>query len=664
MKRVLRTARPFAAALLVAVASGSARPAAAAALSADDAVRRALAASPVIARAEQEVALRSGAVTQAEGLFDNALLSDFRVDYGVEELFGSRLKAEQDRRLRLEIPPPILDDIAAKLIDRLPTDASFFLPSSCLQATSFIVLGDTSTVVCVNDDGNVLGILDPSIALDPSLFTTLELGEAFAGLSGFDERLQVFIDLIRNSAADQMRLTALILRRTADSLRFQRIRIGQVPEDRVSIRMDAGVDYRIPMRSGAALISSLSLGSSEENFRGKRLDPTWGDALIANQFRMTAGLALDLPLGRGAGRVSFEAPLVAARRGQVAAEALYEHTASERALATLEAYWDVAAAARRLDLLEQSLVIQDRLLGASGELAEAGVIPRVDLELNRARRASTESSVAGARQALTVARAELARVLGIEAAELETIETDADLAGWIGADPLGTGDVEALVSRAVAERDDLRAAGERLAADRALAAAAEHDLRPQVALQINASYNAFHETFRERFYDPEGFEKAMDEPWSGPSYGAALRIRLPIGNNAARGRLLQARSAATSSEIGSIDLRRSIRLSVIEAAEALRRSRAELESRREALARIEETAEATVERFRAGDLTVLDTLITESDLTNARLEVLAAERTYLSLAARLRFATGTLLDLPAAGDVRGARLAPFAQPIL
>ena len=107
-----------------------------------------------------------------------------------------------------------------------------------------------------------------------------------------------------------------------------------------------------------------------------------------------------------------------------------------------------------------------------------------------------------------------------------------------------------------------------------------------------------------------------------------------------------------------------IRLSVIDAAESMRRSRAELESRREAQARIEETADATVERFRAGDLTVLDTLITESDLTNARLEVLAAERAYLSLAARLRFATGTLLDLPAAGDVRGARLAPFAQPIL
>src|SRR5690606_16012315 len=171
------------------------------------------------------------------------------------------------------------------------------------------------------------------------------------------------------------------------------------------------------------------------------------------------------------------------RRGLSAAEALYEHTASERALAALEAYWDVAAARRRLELLTQSLEIQDRLLGAAGELADAGVIPRVDLELNRARRASTESSVAGARQALAVARAELARVLGIEAAELETIETEADLGSWIGADPLGSGDLEALVARAVAERDDLRAAAERLEADRALAAAAEHDLKPLVSLQ-------------------------------------------------------------------------------------------------------------------------------------------------------------------------------------
>ncbi len=642
----------------------AAAPVAAVELTADEAVRRALALSPDLARAEQEVALRAAVVGQARGLFDGAILADARVDYGVEELVGRRLKAEVDRRLRLEIPPPILDDIARQLMERLPTDASFFLPSSCLDATSFIVLGGTSTVVCVNDDGNVLGLLDPSISLDPSLPSTLALSEAFAGLDGIDERVQVFIDLLRNSAADQMRLAALILRKTADSLRFQRERLGEVPDDRESIRLNAGLDYRIPFRSGAALVSSLSVASSEENFRGKRLDPTWGDSPIANQFQAAAGLALDLPLGRGGGRASFAAPLTAAEHDLAAAEALREHVAATRALAVLEAWWDVAAAARRVELLEQSLEVQDRLLGASTELAEAGLIPRVDLELNRARRASVAASAATARQGLAIARGELARAIGLDAAEIGALEVPSGVAAWTDGDPLAGAGVEALASRAAAERDDLRALASRVAADQALAVAAERDLRPEVFLSLKASYNAFHETFHERFYDVEGFEKAFNEKWAGPSYGATLRFRLPIGNNAARGRLLQARSAVASSEIDAADLGRGVHLAVVEAAEALRRARAELESRRAARTHIEETAAATLERFRAGDLTVLDTLLTESELTQARLQELEAERAWLSLAARLRFATGTLLVAPPDGGLAEARLAPLAAPIL
>src|SRR5690606_24143918 len=153
-------------------------------LTAEEAVRRALALSPELARAEQEVAVRAAVVEQARGLFDGALLADARVDYGVEELVGSRLKAEQDRRLRLEIPPPILDDIARQLMERLPTDASFFLPSSCLAATSFIVLGGTSTLVCVNDDGNVLGLPDSSATFAPSLPSASAPAQAFAGRDG------------------------------------------------------------------------------------------------------------------------------------------------------------------------------------------------------------------------------------------------------------------------------------------------------------------------------------------------------------------------------------------------------------------------------------------------------------------------------------------------
>ena len=68
-------------------------------------------------------------------------------------------------------------------------------------------------------------------------------------------------------------------------------------------------------------------------------------------------------------------------------------------------------------------------------------------------------------------------------------------------------------------------------------------------------------------------------------------------------------------------------------------------------------------RYQAGDLTVLDTLITEQELTRAGLELVGSERAVLSLLTRLRFVSGRLLDLPSEGDVREARLLPLDAPL-
>ena len=60
---------------------------------------------------------------------------------------------------------------------------------------------------------------------------------------------------------------------------------------------------------------------------------------------------------------------------------------------------------------------------------------------------------------------------------------------------------------------------------------------------------------------------------------------------------------------------------------------------------------------------MLDTLITEQELTRAGLELVGSERAVLSLLTRLRFAAGRLLDLPPEGDVHEARLLPFTAPL-
>ncbi len=632
-------------------------------LTADEAVRRAIADNPELAQAEQNLALRSAIVTEAQSLFDHSLLADLRLDYAEEELVGGRLKAEIDRRLQLEIPPPALDEAARRLRLAIPTDVSLLNPSTCIGAATLIVVGDAPTVLCLDDNGDLLGVLDPALAVGPNLFSAVSLADAFVGLEGLNGRIQLFADSLRATAADQIRLVADILSGTATALRIQRDNIGDLPRDREIILLDAGVDYRIPFQNGTALISSLSLASSEDNFTDKPLDPEFGDSFVANQFRVSGGLSLEIQLGRGSGRESYAAPLVAAEKAEEAARSLYRHAASERAAVALEAYWDVVAAKHRLALLEVSLSQQDRLLDATQQLIEGEQVARLDIERNRGQRASTLSSVASARRALTEARAALAREIGAFASDFDVIDPGTDFALFLDEAVEAALDAEAVVQLALAERHDLKAAAARVEAESTLAKAAELDLRPLIDLRLNASYNAYHETFDTRFYEPAGFGDALSEQWAGPSYGIALRFRLPIGNNVARGRLLQARSATTASEIDSTELKRSIRLEVLEDLATLADARAELAARREAQKRIEETAEATWTRYEAGDLTVLDTLITEQERTRAGLELVGSERDVLSLLTRLRFASGRLVDLPAEGDVRGARLLPLDAPL-
>jgi outer membrane protein TolC len=645
-------------------------------MTAEEALAAALRLDPRLSDAAAGVDGRAAALLQAEGLFSRTAGVHTRLDYLVGELFGGRLRGERDRRLRFEIPPPIFDDVAQKLIDRAPVVFGDREPGSliypdCTQATSFFVFRDEATgsirsVLCFDSDDQLLGILGTG-ATGQDL-NALNLAGLFNDLSGIDERLDDFVRAQLGLVADEMRLISIALRQAAESLRLQRIRIGEVPEDVETIKFDLGVDWSHRFRGGSSLVSSVSFASNEDNFVGKKLSPVFGDSFVANTFLATFGVALDVPLGRGGGRASAQAPVRAAERNLAASRALLAQLASRRALDALDAYWEAAAAERRLALVEDSRATQRELLAASEELVKADAIPSVDLKRNRARLAEVEAQVAGARQALSAARFGLARTLGLSAGSLAEAPHAAEpLETWLGSDPLtGGAEVEPLVERALAARDDLKAAAALVAANAALAEGARADLRPEVALSLKLSYSAFHESFKDRFYDFEGFERALEDQFAGPSYSAAIRFRFPVGNHEARGRLLQAESAAQQSRISEGDVRRTIRLRVTELASTVVSARAEIELARTALAAIEETHQGALERHRAGDMSVIDTLTTEAQRTSARLALIDAERRLLSLVAQLRFEVGALLEVPEAeaGSLAGARLRPLGEPLI
>jgi outer membrane protein len=636
-------------------------------LSLEQAVQGALAGDAAVLAALETVHGREGALEEARGLFDRSYRLDGRVDYTVEELFGGRLRGEKDRRLRLEIPPPILDDTAQALINRLPTSGSLLF-SQCEQAQSFFSIQQEDgslLILCFDQNGDFTGFLGSG--LDPSTLDAVNLARAFSDLANINARLDEFIQVFLNIAADEFRTIAFVLRRTADSLRFQRVRIGRLPTDREAITMDLGFDYRYPLRNGARIVSTLGLVSTEDNFRGKPLSPAFGDSFAPNTFTSTLGVALDWPLGKGGGKVAAQASERAAEVSLAAARDLLAQTASDRALAAVEAYFDLAAATRRLELLGQSVAAQDRILSSSEELVKGEVIAGIELKRTAARRSQVASDYVAARQAVIAARFALQKVMGRSAGALaETPEASESLATWAEVTPAADAAAEALTARALDARRDVRANAAIVEANEIFRAAAEHDLRPELNLALNVSFNGLFESFKDRFYDLEGFQRAFDGKIAGPSYGLALRFKVPFRNNAARGRLLQAEASVAQAEIDAAELRRDIGRRVAELQAALGHAAAQVRALRETLGHQEETHAASGERFAAGDLTLIDTLTTEEQLTATRLQLLDAERRYLALVARLRYETGTLLDAPAseAFQPATARLRPLGQPIL
>lgn len=116
----------------------------------DQAVATAFSHDPQLANAAARVAGEEATLLQAQGLFSRRYGVNVSAQYLVDELVGGRLRAEQDRRLRLEIPPPIFEDVARNLIERLPIypgdrEPGSFLFPDCTQATSFFLIRDEST---------------------------------------------------------------------------------------------------------------------------------------------------------------------------------------------------------------------------------------------------------------------------------------------------------------------------------------------------------------------------------------------------------------------------------------------------------------------------------------------------------------------------------------
>jgi outer membrane protein TolC len=223
-------------------------------------------------------------------------------------------------------------------------------------------------------------------------------------------------------------------------------------------------------------------------------------------------------------------------------------------------------------------------------------------------------------------------------------------------------DIDALSQQALTRRSDLKAFSAFRDTSRILLTAARLDTRSRWDVRLSGGVGQafFSQTFHtlgdengvhltnddyREYYNVGGISKAFKQRWE-PIGAVVVSIELPWGNNQRLGRYDQARASARQSDVRLADLGRTIHNNVPMIAEELRKARAEWVQRQDAVVQYETTWDAAQRLRAAGELSLIDALLTEQQMTAARLALVQAKRTYASAVAHFRRETGTLVDFP------------------
>jgi outer membrane protein TolC len=678
---------------------GAPQPLPATAIDLATAVRVALRQSPDLQFARLDLASATGRWQQARGTFDNRfnILSSF--GYTTSPIRPALRGREADKRLQLfEIANGFTE---ANVEIRGYLEASEVEPSRCpptltsltgeadpLNFTFFDQIRDPLESSITGVSEGLRNVIIPEFRDVARGFNFADLcsGEltsrrgsnrklwqdaSLFGPIGLDRVLTDFPQFPRELVGLGTELTEAIAARAR--LAYERLGGVPVAELRESLVFDASVSK--PFRNGFIVGADVVLQSASHNFLDKPLDPSFGGFEQPNRFPASFALSLTAPIGRGRGRTAVAANelasvhLVASRRDDVL------HSASEEVLRTTLAYLDVLAAQQRVTLYDQSLARQGQLVQLTAQQVEAGDMIAAENNRARARQAFIATSVSQARTDLLTARMRLADVLGLPITSIDQA-------------PTATGELSETVppvpdlSTAVNPQGPLELRYDRRALTRlrdasaVLEAAGRANLRGRFDFSVRGGMANTYEsplffylpderqpiispdpqTFPERgvsFGVPTGFYRSVTGRYE-PFAFASMTIELPFGNNAARGRLLQAQANLQSADIQATRLDRVARENIVASENALRRAAESIELLKTSVSASEQTLSATMEQLRIGEATLFNTIRTEDEVLGDRLELIRMLQSYYQTLARLKFEAGTLVTVEGAGGAAEA----------
>ena len=388
-------------------------------------------------------------------------------------------------------------------------------------------------------------------------------------------------------------------------------------------RQDIRESHGIALQQSSARLPRLgATGAYNKVDEGKiekvAFAPGTSPVAFANDQNWNATITASQPLFAG-GKLRSAAR--SSRLTKEAALANYQTLVASTLLDVRVAYDDVLLATEQIAVQEASIKLLEQELADTRRRFDAGTVPRFNVLRAEVELANSKPRLIRARNALRIARNNLAVLLGFNVPRGADQDIPLQTADKLAAIPSDVGLQDAL-AKAIAQRPEL------------VALRTAEKLRDEDVIQARAEYYPQLSAVAGYGWQSKNFNRDLSSPLDGWNVGAQLSWNF-WDAGLTKGKVDAAKARRSKAQIDIDDTARRIELEVRTAHSNLIEAREVLESQSKVIEQAEEALRLSVARSDAGTGTQLDVLSAQTALTEARNTYSVALRDYSVARARL-----------------------------
>jgi len=402
-----------------------------------------------------------------------------------------------------------------------------------------------------------------------------------------------------------------------------------------SLTQQTQIGYSQTFQTGTSFQGSFIADKNSTNSTFNFLNPSTSTTL---EFNVTQ------PLLRNRGLFPNRAPILIAQRNLKQAHASFLADVNNIILQIVSSYWNVVLARDNLSVQQKSLDEAQKSYDHDKKALSLGALPPLDIYRSESQVASRRVGVIQAEYSVKQAEDQFRQDIG---ADLVPAIRALDLDMTDQPQPVGelpTMDIPTALARAIANRPELEAAHQQLAADELSIRLAHNNLKPDLELSGFYWGNGLNGFEAGVVNTGIGTSLSQSFRFTFPAYGATLSLALPIKNHGAEANLADSLVSRRRDQYQERGTNQNISLEVTNAVHALEATKLGMEAAKVAVDLARDTLHADERKYELGAEPVFFVLDAQTQLAQAELNLIQSEVNFQLAVTQVDHATGDLLE--------------------